>query len=98
MFKYVANLSKFKTDDIKVIALSKANNANFAPCFLLMAWIFLFSVGANAQGMMSGSCPMCGIMGWIGMTLGGLLTLAAIAALVSLTIFLIRRSSHGQAS
>lgn len=47
-----------------------------------------------AQGMegMSGSCPMCGGMGWGGMILGGLLVVGLIVALLALAIFLIRRS------
>lgn len=59
---------------------------------LFLSWIFLFGKSALAQDMMSGSCPMCGAMGWGGVILGGVLLLALIAALVALTIFLIRRS------
>lgn len=44
------------------------------------------------KGMQGGSCPMCGAMGWGGMVLGGLLFLAVIGVLVSLSVFLVRRS------
>lgn len=56
--------------------------------------IFLIASTAYAQEMMGSktSCPMCGAMGWGGMILGGLLTISVIAALVALTLFLIRRS------
>lgn len=56
--------------------------------FLLPASILL----GQEMGNMSGSCPMCGAMGWGGMILGGLLAIALIAVLVALAIFLIRRS------
>src|SRR5882757_9780470 len=60
--------------------------------------------GGTRAGMMSQmmngqsgmSCPcmqmMSGSMGWLTMVVGGILTLAAIAALIALTVFLIRRS------
>ncbi|MDZ4660546.1 MAG: hypothetical protein SGJ18_02885 [Pseudomonadota bacterium] len=38
------------------------------------------------------SCPMCGVMGWGGMILGGLLIVSVIAAFGALAIYLIRRS------
>lgn len=40
------------------------------------------------------SCPMCDMQGWgvAGMVVALLLVVAAIAALVSLSVFLIRRS------
>jgi len=59
---------------------------------ILGAWATLFALPAYAEGMMSGSCPMCGAMGWGAMILGGVLALAAIAALIALAIFLVRRS------
>lgn len=65
-------------------------------CILMIALAMFISLPSSvfAQGMMGGnaSCPMCGAMGWGGMILGGVLILAVIAALVALTIFLIRRS------
>ena len=51
--------------------------------------------GMNPQGMGMCQCPMSGMHGATGpiwMVLGGLLTVAAIAALVALSVFLIRRS------
>ncbi len=56
--------------------------------------IFLIASTAYGQEMMGSkmSCPMCGAMGWGGMILGGLLIISVIAALVALTLFLIRRS------
>ncbi len=59
---------------------------------VLGTWATLFAPLGHAEGMMSGSCPMCSAMGWGGMILGGVLALAAIAALIALTVFLIRRS------
>lgn len=59
---------------------------------ILGVWATLFALPAYAEGMMSGSCPMCGAIGWGAMILGGVLALAAIAALIALTIFLVRRS------
>lgn len=66
---------------------------------LLRVWIFLVGVMswvniAQAAEMADGkmSCPMCGAMGWGRMILGAILILSLIAALVALTIFLIRRS------
>ncbi len=52
------------------------------------------SLRGMAEEMMGGkmSCHMCGAMGWGGMILGGVLILATIGVLVSLTIYLIRRS------
>lgn len=41
------------------------------------------------DGMM---CPMCGAGGTVLMGLGALLVLAATAALIALTVFLVRRS------
>lgn len=61
----------------------------------LAACVILFVPQAlYAEEMMGGkmSCPMCGVMGWGGMILGGVLILAIIAALVALTLYLIRRS------
>lgn len=61
--------------------------------YAIVLMVSVFSPGfSQAQGMMSESCPMCGAMGWPGMILGALLILAVIAALIALTIFLIRRS------
>jgi len=57
----------------------------------LTSLIFLPQL-TEAQEMMGQSCPMCETMGRTGMILGVLLALAFIAALVALTIFLIRRS------
>jgi hypothetical protein len=64
-----------------------------AGLFFVFFSLFFASMlfGQGMEGM-SGSCPMCGGMGWGGMILGGLLVIALIAALVALTIFLIRRS------
>ncbi len=59
---------------------------------ILGTWGIPFTSPAYADGMMSGSCPMCSAMGWGGMILGGVLAIAAIAALIALTVFLIRRS------
>ena len=59
---------------------------------LVGLWAALFAHPAFAEGIMSDSCPMCGVMGWGTMILGGVLALAAIAALIALTVFLIRRS------
>ena len=47
------------------------------------------------DGMMM--CPMCGAGGIVLMVLGGLLVLAATAALVALTLFLLRRSRPREA-
>ena len=56
----------------------------------------LIPLNAYSQEMMGGnmSCPLCGFMGWGGMILGGGLMLAFIAALVSLTVYLLRRSRN----
>lgn len=61
---------------------------------LVAGTLFLTTTKTHAQGMMEGnmSCPMCGAMGWGGVILGGLLSISVIAALVALTLFLIRRS------
>ena len=60
-----------------------------------LAVAIAFSEGALAQPQ-QGMCPGCPGMGgggmWIGMVLFGLLVVAVIAALVALTIFLIKRS------
>ena len=42
------------------------------------------------------NCPMCEMQGWgmLGMIVGIVLVIAIIAALVSLSVFLIRRSRH----
>lgn len=64
--------------------------------FTILSLVFTLIVISNralAQGM--GSCPMCGPMGWTGMILGGVLVLALIAALIALTVFLVRRSRQG---
>lgn len=53
------------------------------------------SVKNNMQGMSGmkeGGCPMCGAMGWTELIIGGLVAIAIIAALISLSVFLIRRS------
>lgn len=68
-------------------------NTQLAVSAFIFTFSFLFSpVNALAQGMMSGSCPMCGAMGWGSLILGGILVLAIISALVALTIYLVRRS------
>lgn len=46
----------------------------------------------DGDGMMNGMCPMCANMGPWGMILGVAFALATIAALVALTMFLVRRS------
>jgi hypothetical protein len=42
------------------------------------------------------NCPMCDMQGWgtAGMIIGLVLVVAIIAALISLSVFLIRRSRH----
>lgn len=59
-------------------------------------WLCLVSFSLVFPSMLLGQgmegCSMCGVMGWAGMVLGGLLAIALIAALVALAIFLIRRS------
>ena len=42
------------------------------------------------------NCPMCEMQGWgmVGMIVGLVLVIALIGALVSLSVFLIRRSRH----
>ena len=45
---------------------------------------------ASGQGM--ACCDVSGGMGWSMMPLGGAFTVAVIAALIALTIFLVRRS------
>jgi len=64
--------------------------------FVLSVFVPLLTLAQErgGEGMMNGMrmngmCPMCGPAGMI---LGGLLTIALIAALIALTIFLIRRS------
>lgn len=68
--------------------------------FISMYSLLLLAIPAWAQmgqqtgqhwAGMSGNCPMCG-MGWGVMILGFVLTLAAIAALVYLIIYLFRRN------
>lgn len=52
-------------------------------------------MGGGDDGMMAGGCPMCGMDGpWmtVSMLLGVVLVLTTIAALVALTVFLLRRS------
>lgn len=65
--------------------------------FILLSAILMtqfMPLSLKAADMMGGymSCPMCGTMGWGGMIFGGLLMLAVIGALVSLVIYLLRRS------
>lgn len=52
-------------------------------------------MGGGDHGMMAGGCPMCGMDGpWmtVSMVFGAALTIAAVAALAALTVFLVRRS------
>ncbi len=65
---------------------------------------FLFLSGSHSvhaedgMGMMNSMCPMCGSMGPWGMALGIVFILAVIAALIALTVFLVRRSRDPQRS
>lgn len=73
--------------------MESRNKAFYVLGIILAAWATLFARPADAEGMMSGSCAM----GWGTLILSGVLTLAAIAALIALAIFLIRRSRPPQA-
>ena len=61
---------------------------------LVFGALLLATFSARAQETMGGgmSCPMCGAMGWGGMILGGVLIVSVIAALIALTLFLVRKS------
>lgn len=70
--------------------------AGIVSALFLMAWTSTAGAQPAEHGMGGmGQCPMMamgGGMGIVAMVLGFLLTLAVIAALVALTVFLIRRS------
>ena len=60
---------------------------------LFPSLLFANEGGGMMKGMQGGgSCPMCGAMGGGGLVLGGILLIAVIGALASLSVFLIRRS------
>lgn len=74
--------------------------ATFVPAMTLLLWASSAAAqqpqmpGMEPQGqIMMCRCPMNGPMGTFAMALGGLLVLAAVAALLALTVFLIRRSA-----
>ena len=71
--------------------------ASLSRVALLVVLLLVPMVALAQQGMPMGKdrmmmCPMCGAGGIVLMVLGGLLVLAATAALVALTLFLLRKS------
>ena len=62
---------------------------------ILSSMLFLISGNSYAQSSMMGdklSCPMCGGMGWVGMTFGVLMMISIVVALIALSLYLFRRA------
>lgn len=60
--------------------------------FTLPTILFFISEFTQAQNsMMGATCPMCGNMGWTGMTIGSILMIGLVIALVFLSVYIFRR-------
>jgi uncharacterized protein (UPF0212 family) len=59
---------------------------------ILLVLLLSYNLAFAQEG--EGGCPMCGAMGMGGMILFAVVVLALISVLISLSVFLIRRSRH----